>query len=83
MKKLRAGKEATGNFSSEPICTFMNWRLFLANFSVVFWKKTFLTLSRESGIFGPDKRRRFHWLSEGEHSMELHCKDKGFAEKSR
>ena len=38
---------------------------------------------RESGIFGPDKRRTFHRLSEGEHSMELHCKDKSFAEKSR
>ena len=45
----------------------------------------YLTLSRESAIFGPDKRRRFHRLSEGDsaHSMEIHCKDKSFAEKSR
>ena len=58
------------NFSSEAICTFMNWRLFLANFSVVFWTKyawRWASMSRENGIFGPDKRRRFHRLSEGEY----------------
>ena len=40
LKKLKPGKEAPlENFSSDPICTVMNWRLFLANFSVVFWTK--------------------------------------------
>ena len=58
------------NFSSEAICTFMNWRLFLANLSVVFWTKCawrWASMSRENGIFGPDKRRRFRRLSEGEY----------------
>ena len=34
----RVGEESKPleNFSSEPIFTFMNWRLFLANFGVVF-----------------------------------------------
>ena len=48
----------------------MNWRLFLANFSVVFYTKyawRWASMSRENGIFGPDKRRRFHRLSEGEY----------------
>ena len=58
------------NFSSEAICTFMNWRLFLASFRVVFWTKCawrWASMSRENGIFGPDKWRRFHRLSEGEY----------------
>ena len=41
---------------------------FLANVSVCVFNKICLTLSRESGIFGADKRRRFHRLiSEGEY----------------
>ena len=50
------------NFSSEAICTFMNWRLFLANFSVVFWTKyawRWTSMSRENGIFGPQDSWQF------------------------
>ena len=64
----------------------MNWRLFLANFGAVFWTKyawRWASMSRENGIFGPDKRRRFHRLSEGEYLYEFPCKDKSFAEKPR
>ena len=68
MTKLKPGKEDNGKFfvrtymqirihelaalSSAPQCCVLN--------------KICWMLSRESGIFGPDKRQRFHWLSEGE-----------------
>ena len=38
-RNSKRAKKPLKNFSSEPICTFVNWRLFLANFRVVFWKK--------------------------------------------
>ena len=44
----------------------MNWRLLLANVSAAF-EQNMLDAEQGIGIFGPDKRRRFHRLSEGEY----------------
>ena len=51
MKKLKPGKAKSHweNCLSEPICTFMNWRLFLANFSVLFFEQNML--DAEQGIW--------------------------------
>ena len=65
----RAIRKRLVNFSSEPTSTFMNWRLFLPDVSVVFWTKYAgrSAGNLESGIFASDKQRRFHRLNEGEY----------------
>ena len=74
------------NFSSEAICTFMNWRLFLANFSVVFEQNMLDAEHRWAGkmeSLGLTNGEGFTGLARASICMEFPCKDKSFAEKSR
>ena len=69
MKKLKPGKEDNGKFF---VWTYMQIRIhelaaLSSELQCCVLNKICWTLSRESGIFGPDKRRRFHRLSEDEY----------------
>ena len=77
------------NISLEPTCT-SNWFWYFLDFFSVSNKICWM-LSTESRIINsvkPDKRRRLSpaergWPFENTISLELHCKGKTFAEKSR
>ena len=67
MKKLKPGKEATGKFFVRTYVYLHDLASLSSELQSCVLNKICLTLSRESGISEPVKRRRFHRLSEGEY----------------